>query len=101
MGELNSCGQNPHFAFGRTGMEQETSSTGLVVISNFRTAILIQTRKTMIPPRSAYLELQAEGPQHEGDIAKQGIEGMLPMTVFSREWCARSWRVYFGMRFAS
>ena len=30
------------------------------------------------------LELKAEGPQHEGDIAVQGLGGMLLMTEFSR-----------------
>ena len=46
-------------------MEQATSSACWVSISNFRAAILNQK------------DLQAEGPQHEGEIAEQGIEGML------------------------
>ena len=45
------------------------------------------------------LELKAEGPQHEGDIAAQGFGGMLLMTEFSRD-CARLWRAHFGTRFA-
>ena len=45
------------------------------------------------------LELKAEGPQHEEDIAAQGPGGMLLMTDFSRE-CARLWLAIFGRRFA-
>ena len=47
------------------------------------------------------LELSAEGPQHEGEVAAQGLQpgGVLLMTEFSRE-CARLWRAFFGARFA-
>ena len=45
------------------------------------------------------LELKAEDPQHEEDVAAQGPGGMLLMTDFSRE-CARLWLAGFGRRFA-
>ena len=45
------------------------------------------------------LELKAEGPQRETDVAAQGPGGMLLMTDFSRG-CARLWLACFGRRFA-